>query len=53
MHNSAPFQPADNPEVVPPVTTETVGQLVQALLRAQQDQEKNWLLGLWVATFPL
>ncbi len=41
MHNSAPSQPADNPEVVPPVTTETVGQLVQALLRAQQDQEKN------------
>ncbi len=41
MHNSAPSQPAHNPEVVPPVTTETVGQLVQALLRAQQDQEKN------------
>ncbi len=41
MHNSAPFQPAHNPEVVPPVTTETVGQLVQALLRAQQDQEKT------------
>ncbi len=41
MHNSAPFQPAHNPEVVPPVTTETVGQLVQALLRAQQDQEKK------------
>ncbi len=41
MHNSAPSQPANNPEVVPPVTTETVGQLVQALLRAQQDQEKN------------
>ncbi len=46
MHNSAPSQPAHNPEVVPPVTTETVGQLVQALLRAQQDQEKNELLGL-------
>ncbi len=41
MHNSAPFQPAHNPEVVPPVTTETVVQIVQALLRAQQDQEKN------------
>ncbi len=41
MHNSAPSQPAHNPEVVPPVTTETLGQLVQALLRAQQDQEKN------------
>ncbi len=41
MHNSAPSQPAHNPEVVPPVTTETIGQLVQALLRAQQDQEKN------------
>ncbi len=41
MHNSAPFQPAHNPEVVPPVTTETVGLLVQAFLRAQQDQEKN------------
>ncbi len=41
MHNSAPSQPAHNPEVVPPVTTETVGQLVQALLRAQQDQEKT------------
>ncbi len=27
MHNSAPSQPAHNPEVVPPVTTETVGQL--------------------------
>ncbi len=25
MHNSAPSQPAHNPEVVPPVTTETVG----------------------------
>ncbi len=41
MHNSAPSQPAHNPEVVPPVTTETVVQIVQALLRAQQDQEKN------------
>ncbi len=41
MHNSAPSQPAHNPEVVPPVTTETIGQLVQALLRAQQDQKKN------------
>ncbi len=41
MHNSAPSQPAHNPEVVPPVTTEIIGQLVQALLRAQQDQEKN------------
>ncbi len=41
MHNSAPSQPAHNPEGVPPVTTETLGQLVQALLRAQQDQEKN------------
>ncbi len=41
MHNSAPSQPAHNPEVVPRVTTETVGQLVQAFLRAQQDQEKN------------
>ncbi len=41
MHNSAPSQPAHNPEVVPPVTTETLGQLVQALLRAQQDQKKN------------
>ncbi len=27
--------------LVPPVTTETVVQIVQALLRAQQDQEKN------------
>ncbi len=34
MHNSAPSQPAHNPEVVPPVTTETIGQLVQALLMA-------------------
>ncbi len=34
------------PEVVPPVTTETVGQLVQALLRAQQDQEKKLIVGL-------
>ncbi len=41
MHNSAPSQPAHNPEVVPPVTTETVVQIVQALLTAQQDQEKN------------
>ncbi len=41
MYNSAPFQPAHNPEVVPPVTTETVGLLVQAFLRAQQDREKN------------
>ncbi len=44
MHNSAPSQPAHNPEVVPPVTTETLGQLVQALLRAQQDQEKKKLI---------
>jgi hypothetical protein len=41
MHNSAPSQPAYNPEVVPPVSTETLGQLAQALLRAQQEQEKN------------
>ncbi len=45
MHNSAPSQPAHNPEVVPPVTTETIGQLVQALLRAQQDQEKKLIIG--------
>ncbi len=45
MHNSAPSQPAHNPEVVPPVTTETLGQLVQALLRAQQDQEKKLIIG--------
>ncbi|KAI2665741.1 UvrABC system protein B [Labeo rohita] len=41
MHNSAPSQPAYNPEVVPPVTSETLGQLAQALLRAQKEQEKN------------
>ncbi len=40
MHNSAPSQPAYNPEVVPPVYTETLGQLAQALLKAQQEQEK-------------
>ncbi len=45
MHNSAPSQPAHNPEVVPPVTTETVVQIVQALLRAQQDQEKKLIIG--------
>jgi len=40
-HNSAPSQPAYNPEVVPPRYTETLGQLAQALLKAKQEQEKN------------
>lgn len=41
MHNSAPSQPAYNPEVVPPSYTETLGQLAQALLKAQKEKEKN------------
>ncbi len=46
MHNSAPSQPAHNPEVVPPVTTETIGQLVQALLRANKTRKKTNYWGL-------
>ncbi len=45
MHNSAPSQPADNPEVVPPVTTETVVQLVQALLRDTTRPGKKRIVG--------
>ena len=41
MHNSAPSQPAYNPDVVQQMSTETLGQLAQALLRAQKEQEKN------------
>lgn len=45
MHNSAPSQPAYNPEVVPTRYTETLGQLAQALLKSTKRTGKKLIVG--------
>ncbi len=45
MHNSAPSQPAHNPEVVPPVNTETVGQLVSCSSKSTTRPRKKLIVG--------
>lgn len=40
-HNPSPAQPAYNPEVVPPLSSETLGQIAQAFLRVQKEQKEQ------------
>ncbi len=45
MHNSAPSQPAHNPEVVPPVTTETLGTASSGSSKSTTRPGKKLIIG--------